>query len=87
MMQREDNQPRGFGFCTYNDLDTASSAIRNLNKISINHRDIKVDYADDVQNGTNLKKEEVRDRDAAEVISHAGGGAHATLSQATPLKP
>ena len=87
MMQKEDNQPRGFGFCTYNDLDTATSAIRNLNKINIDNREIKVDYADDVQNGTNLKVEEVRERDPAEIISNIGGTAHASLSQGAPLKP
>ena len=55
--------------------------------MSINNRDIKVDYADDVQNGTNLKKEEVRGRDTTEVISNIGGTAHAVLNQGTPLKP
>jgi len=63
MMQKDDSQPRGFGFCTYNDLDTATSAIRNLNKVSVNNRDIKVDFADDATNGTNLKREEVSGRD------------------------
>ena len=87
MMQKEDNQPRGFGFCTYNDLDTATSAIRNLNKICINKREINVHYANDATDGTNLKKDEVIGRDRAEIISSIGGTAHASLTQGTPLKP
>ena len=87
MMQKDDNQPRGFGFCTYNDLDTATSAIRNLNKINVNGREIKVDYADDATNGTNLKREEVIARDNAEIISSIGGTAQSSLGMGTVLKP
>ena len=72
LMFGEDNKPKGFGFCTYNDPDTASSAIRNLNKLAINNRDLKVHYASDKQSGTNLKPEEVIYRDRAEIISMAG---------------
>ena len=79
-MQKEDNQPRGFGFCTYNDLDTATSAIRNLNKICINKREINVHYANDATDGTNLKKDEVIGRDRAEIISSIGGTAHTSLT-------
>lgn len=43
----DDNKPKGFGFCTYNDPDTAASSIRNLNKLSINSRDLKVHFAND----------------------------------------
>lgn len=47
MMFGEENKPKGFGFCTYKDPDTASSAIRNMNKLAINNRDLKVHYASD----------------------------------------
>jgi len=43
----EDNKPKGFGFCTYTDPDTASSAIRNLDKLPIKSRDLKVGIASD----------------------------------------
>jgi len=76
LMFGDDHKPKGFGFCTYNDPDTASSAIRNLNKLAINNRDLKVHYASDKNSGTNLKKEEVHDRDAAEIISLAGNTSH-----------
>ena len=87
LMFGEDNKPKGFGFCTYNDPDTASSAIRNLKKLSINSRDLKVHYASDKQSGTNLKPEEVRDRDSAEIISLSGGASMQNTSQGEVLKP
>ena len=43
----DDSKPKGYGFCTYNDPDTAASGIRNLNKLAINNRDLKVHYASD----------------------------------------
>ena len=63
LMFGEDQKPKGFGFCTYNDPDIAASAIRNLNKLAINNRDLKVHFASDKMSGTNLKPEEVRHRD------------------------
>ena len=74
----ENNQmkPKGYGFCTYKDPDTAASAIRNINKLAINGRDLKVSYCSDKQIGTNLKEDEVRDRDAGEIVSNAGGTSH-----------
>ena len=63
LMFGEDQKPKGFGFCTYNDPDIAASAIRNLNKFAINNRDLKVHFASDKMSGTNLKPEEVRHRD------------------------
>ena len=72
LMFGDDQKPKGFGFCTYNDPDSAASAIRNLNKLAINSRDLKVHFASDKMSGTNLKPEEVRHRDAAEIISTSG---------------
>jgi len=80
LMFGEDNKPKGFGFCTYNDPDTASSAIRNLNKLAIKQRALKVHYASDKQSGTNLKPEEVRDRDSGEIISLEGGVSHTQVT-------
>lgn len=68
----DDNKPKGYGFCTYVDPDIAASGIRNLNKLSINNRDLKVHYASDKSSGTNLQSDDVRDRDNAEIISQLG---------------
>lgn len=46
MFDRETGKPRGFAFCEYADVETANSAIRNLNGYEINGRTLKVDYAD-----------------------------------------
>lgn len=32
MMQKDDSQSKGFGFCTYNDKHVAISSLRNLDK-------------------------------------------------------
>jgi RNA recognition motif-containing protein len=69
MINGENNVPKGFGFCTYNDPDTAASAIRNMNKLTINNRDLSVNYASDKQSSTVLLPEDVRDRDKSEIIT------------------
>jgi len=78
-MYGEDNKPKGFGFCTYNDPDVAASSIRNLNRISINNRDLKVHFANDKQSDQNLKPEEVRFRDASEIINGSNAAAFQNL--------
>jgi len=78
LMYGDDNKPKGFGFCTYNDPDLASSSIRNLNKLSINNRELKVHFASDKQSGTNLKPEEVQDRDSGEIVRSIVAGANMT---------
>ena len=84
LMYGEENnavKPKGYGFCTYKDPDTAASAIRNMNKLAINGRDLKVSFALDKSSGTNLKEDEVRDRDPGEIVSNAGGANHHTPSE------
>ena len=39
-------------------MDIASSALRNLNQYELNGRQLRVDFASDNKNGTNLKDEE-----------------------------
>lgn len=87
MMYGDDNKPKGYGFCTFNDPDTAWSAIRNLNKITINNRDLKVHFASDKQSGTNLRPEEVRERDHGEIVSLTGSVSHTQVPQGELLTP
>lgn len=68
----EKNIPKGFGFCTYNNPDIASSAIRNMNKLAINNRELSIGFAADKQASTNLLPEDIRDRDKAEMVNQAG---------------
>lgn len=42
---RETGKPKGYGFCEYNDAQTAESAIRNLNGYELNGRSLRVDSA------------------------------------------
>ena len=60
-------EPKGFGFCQYNDADIASSALRNLKKFEIKGRSLKADFASDNKNGNNLKREDVLFRDLGEI--------------------
>ena len=55
---KESEKPKGYGFWEYKDMDIASSALRNLNQYELNGRQLRVDFASDNKNGTNLKDEE-----------------------------
>ena len=56
-------EPKGYGFVTYNDPDTAMCALRKLNGLAMGSRSIKVGFASDKESGTNLKDDEVKYRD------------------------
>ena len=42
---RETGKPKGYGFCEYEDQETALSAMRNLNGVEIAGRTLRVDNA------------------------------------------
>ncbi|KAI8923150.1 hypothetical protein BC831DRAFT_472403 [Entophlyctis helioformis] len=46
VFDRETGKTKGFGFCTYQDAETAASAVRNLNNYDCGGRQLRVDYAD-----------------------------------------
>jgi len=46
MFDQKTGKPRGYGFCEYHDVETAKSAIRNLNDRDLNGRQLRVDFAD-----------------------------------------
>lgn len=62
------SEPKGFGFCLYEDADIASSALRNLKKHELRGRPMKADFASDNKNGNNLKREDVLYRDRGEIV-------------------
>ena len=68
-LDKDSAQPKGYGFCEYKDQDLAASALRNLNKYDLNRRELKVDLASDNKNGVNLRQEEIRLRDAGEIVN------------------
>lgn len=45
VFDRETGKPKGYGFCEYKDVQTAMSAMRNLNGFEINGRILRVDNA------------------------------------------
>jgi cleavage stimulation factor subunit 2 len=66
-IEKQTQQPKGYGFCEFIDKDVASSALRNLAKYDLNKRELKVDYASDNKNGTNLRPEDVTYRDIGDL--------------------
>ena len=56
VFEKETGRPKGFGFCTYQDADTAASAVRNLNNYDIGGRSLRVDFAETELNEANANK-------------------------------
>lgn len=49
LFDRDTGKSRGYGFCEYEDEETASSAIRNLNGYDLGGRQLRIDYAENDQ--------------------------------------
>ncbi|ORZ31148.1 hypothetical protein BCR44DRAFT_1392928 [Catenaria anguillulae PL171] len=47
VLDKDSLKPKGFGFAEYFDVDTAKSAVRNLNESDIGGRKLRVNFADD----------------------------------------
>lgn len=52
---RETGKPKGYGFCEYQDMETAQSAMRNLNNYDFNGRPLRVGFAAGEQSKEDLK--------------------------------
>lgn len=52
---RETGKPKGYGFCEYQDQETALSAMRNLNGREFSGRALRVDNAASEKNKEELK--------------------------------
>ena len=52
---RETGKPKGYGFCEYQDIETAQSAMRNLNNHDFNGRPLRVGVAAGEQNKEDMK--------------------------------
>jgi cleavage stimulation factor subunit 2 len=48
---KESGQPKGYGFLEFTDSDAAASAVRNLNSVELNGRQLRVDYSNDNRSG------------------------------------
>jgi cleavage stimulation factor subunit 2 len=48
---KESGQPKGYGILEFTDSDAAASAVRNLNSIELNGRQLRADYSNDNRSG------------------------------------
>lgn len=55
---RETGKPKGYGFCEYQDQETALSAMRNLNGREFSGRALRVDNAASEKNKEELKSKD-----------------------------
>ncbi|KAI8820986.1 hinge domain of cleavage stimulation factor subunit 2-domain-containing protein [Fimicolochytrium jonesii] len=46
VFDRDTGKPKGYGFCTFQDAETAASAVRNLNNYDVNGRQLRIDFAE-----------------------------------------
>lgn len=46
VFDRETGKPKGYGFCEFEDTETAASAVRNLNDKDVGGRPLRIDWAD-----------------------------------------
>lgn len=57
---RDSGKPKGYGFCEYNDKETALSAMRNLNNYELNGRNLRVDNAANEKNRDDAERRNVQ---------------------------
>ncbi|KAJ3163276.1 Cleavage stimulation factor subunit 2 [Geranomyces variabilis] len=46
VFDRDTGKPKGYGFCTFQDSETAASAVRNLNNYDVGGRQLRIDFAE-----------------------------------------
>lgn len=56
VFDRESGKPKGYGFCEYRDQETAQSAIRNLQNVEMNGRNLRVDSAANEKNRDEMNR-------------------------------
>lgn len=44
VMDQETGKPKGYGFCQFEDAETAASALRNMNGVELGGRSLRLDY-------------------------------------------
>jgi RNA recognition motif-containing protein len=49
-IDEKNNKPKGFGFCTYKDVESRISALKNLKNIDYNGRQLRINTAENERN-------------------------------------
>ncbi|OAF71988.1 putative RNA-binding protein [Intoshia linei] len=53
VFDRDTGKPKGYGFCEYQDVETAQSAVRNFRNLQFNGRPLRIGFATGCQNNNN----------------------------------
>ncbi|EMR10177.1 hypothetical protein PNEG_01451 [Pneumocystis murina B123] len=86
VFDKETNKPKGYGFCEYPDIATASAAVRNLNNHDINGRQLRVDFAEsDPAQDNNRRQQQVTQHE--EISSQTKSDILPMLPQGTAPPP
>ncbi|KAI8906677.1 hypothetical protein EDD86DRAFT_209495 [Gorgonomyces haynaldii] len=88
VFDRDTGKPKGFGFLTYPDHETAASAVRNLNNYEVNGRTLRVDFAEnDKENEVKVEKDptqvvaQMQPHQLVEMLSQLKQMAHTNVDQ------
>ena len=65
-------KPKGYGFCEYNDPDTALSALKNLKTIDYNGRQLRINTAENDKTGINVSEEIIRMKKEFSYLKNTG---------------
>ena len=65
-------KPKGYGFCEYNDSDTALSALKNLTTIDYNGRQLRINTAENDKTGINVSEEIIRMKKEFSYLKNTG---------------
>lgn len=77
---QETGRPKGFGFADYPDIDSAASAVRNLNGHEVMGRNLRVDFSNEQKGGDD-------DRDASQSHQATNGAAAGYAASGSSIPP
>ncbi|KAJ1964105.1 hypothetical protein IWQ62_003022 [Dispira parvispora] len=88
VFDRETNKPKGFGFCEFYDVGTASSAVRNLHNYDLEGRPLRVMFADPMMSGMHTTGEgSMASLSGSHVENRSRSGSRGRMASPAVVKP
>ncbi|KAJ3415931.1 Cleavage stimulation factor subunit 2 [Chytridiales sp. JEL 0842] len=81
VFDKETGKPKGFGFCTFQDAETAASAVRNLNNYDLGGRQLRVDFADNEKDDAQAYTSDKKPQPQAPLSSAPGVASTETITK------